>query len=576
VLITASLLGAFLGWSLLLFSWPAMRALDERWVAPALDPMSNQAQIAAAFALLTWPGLQYAALVALAAWAYRRRLRALTFALLLTAALGWGIGSLVKWAVARPRPPEHLDVMTAWGYSYPSGHMVGVVASCIAVGAAFRVSRSSPRARLRWTVGATALILAVAFDRWFLGAHHIADLIGGALLGAFVAGFSLVVCGVSVPIPHTAVVEIVRERREAAHPTVTTDQLRCAVIYNPAKVTDWALFRRHVEYELKTRGWARPLWLETTIDDPGRAQTAQAVAEEVDLVIGAGGDGTVRVICSGLAGTGIPFGMVPAGTSNLLARNLGIPRDESAALRVAFDGADKPIDLVRMTADGGPVDHFAVMAGVGIDAVIMQDTNPDLKKTVGSAAYFVSAAKNANHPALHTTIRVDDGPVLRRRASVIVIGNVGLLPSGILLIPDAQPDDGLLDVLVASPRTVRDWVRLVTQVVTRRERGDDQLDRLTGRRVEITVEPRDQYQLDGDTAGECATLVAEIVPGALTVRVPPAQQRSLTTADATDLAGDTDDVSSGDAAGDSRRVVEDAAGVADPTTDRPEPVPVGR
>ena len=91
------------------------------------------------------------------------------------------------------------------------------------------------------------------------------------------------------------------------------------------------------------------------------------------------------------------------------------------------------------------------MAGVGIDAVIMQDTNPDLKKTVGSAAYFVSAAKNANHPALHATIRVDDQPVLRRRASVIVIGNVGLLPSGILLIPDAKPDDGLLDVLVASP-----------------------------------------------------------------------------------------------------------------------------
>ena len=101
-----------------------------------------------------------------------------------------------------------------------------------------------------------------------------------------------------------------------------------------------------------------------------------------------------------------------------------------------------------------------MMAGVGIDAVIMQDTNPDLKKTVGSAAYFVSAAKNANHPALHATIRVDDQPVLRRRASVIVIGNVGLLPSGILLIPDAKPDDGLLDVLVASPRTVRDWVRL--------------------------------------------------------------------------------------------------------------------
>lgn len=533
MLITASLLVAFVGWSVLLFSWPAMRALDERLVAPPLDPMSNQAQIAAAFALLTWPGIEYAALVGIAIWAFQRRLRSLTAALLLTVALGWAATDLIKWTVARPRPPDHLDVMTAWGYAYPSGHMVGVVASCIAVGAAFRVSRSSPRARLLWTAGATALILAVAFDRWFLGAHHIADIVGGALLGGFVATFSLVACGVSVPIPHTAVVEIVRERREAAHPTAATNQKRCAVIYNPVKVTDWVVFRRHVEYELKTRGWARPLWLETTVDDPGRAQTAQAVAERVDLVVGAGGDGTVRVICSGLAGTGIPFGVVAAGTSNLLARNLGIPRDEAAALRVAFDGADKAIDLVRLTADGRPEEHFAVMAGVGIDAVIMQDTNPDLKKTVGSAAYFVSAAKNANHPALHTTIRVDDRPVLRRKASVIVIGNVGLLPSGILLIPDAKPDDGLLDVLVASPRTVRDWVRLTAQVLTRRERGDDQLDRLTGRRVEITVDPRDQYQLDGDTVGECATLVAEIDPGALIVRVPVVQRRSLTTAELT-------------------------------------------
>lgn len=532
ILIVASFLAAFVAWSLLLFLWPPFRALDERLVAPPLDPMSNAAQIMAAFALLTWPGLEYAALVGIAIWAYRRRLRALTFALLLTVALGWAATELLKVAVGRARPPDHLDVMTAAGYAYPSGHMVGVVASCIAVGATFRVTRRSPRARLLWSVGATVLILAVGFNRWFLGAHHIADIVGGILLGAFVATFALVAGGVSVPIPHTAVVEIVRERRLAANPQPTTGLQRCAVIYNPVKVTDWAVFRRHVEYELRTRGWARPLWLETTIDDPGRAMTAQAVAERVDLVLGAGGDGTIRVICSGLAGTGIPFGLIPAGTSNLLARNIGIPRDEAAALRVAFDGRDQAIDLVRLTADGGPEDHFAVMAGVGIDAVIMQDTNPDLKKTVGSAAYFVSAAKNANHPALHAVIRVDDRPPIRRRAAVIVVGNVGLLPSGILLIPDAKPDDGLLDVLVASPRTLRDWTRLVTQVLTRQQRSDDQLDRLTGRRVEITVEPRDQYQIDGDTVGECSTLVAEIDPGALIVRVPPLQ-RTLYTAGAT-------------------------------------------
>jgi diacylglycerol kinase (ATP) len=101
-----------------------------------------------------------------------------------------------------------------------------------------------------------------------------------------------------------------------------------------------------------------------------------------------------------------------------------------------------------------------------------------------------------------------------------VVGNVGFLMASIQLIPDARADDGKLDVLVASPRTFRDWVRLTTRVLTRRRQPDDQLDRLTGRKVTISVEERDQFQLDGDTVGECQTLTAEIVPAALRLRVP--------------------------------------------------------
>jgi diacylglycerol kinase family enzyme len=160
------------------------------------------------------------------------------------------------------------------------------------------------------------------------------------------------------------------------------------------------------------------------------------------------------------------------------------------------------------------------MAGVGIDAVIMEGTDPNLKRAVGSAAYFVSAAQHANHPALHATITVDDQPAIRRRAHVIVVGNVGILAANIQLIPGARADDGLLDVLVASPRTARDWVRLTTQVLTRRRRHDDQLDRLTGRKVTITVEERDHYQVDGDTVGECNAMTAEVLPGGLILRVP--------------------------------------------------------
>ena len=120
------------------------------------------------------------------------------------------------------------------------------------------------------------------------------------------------------------------------------------------------------------------------------------------------------------------------------------------------------------------------MAGIGIDAVIMEGTDPNLKKAVGSAAYFVAAAQHANHPALRTTIQVDDEPPVKRRAHVIVVGNVGFLQGNIRLIPDARPDDGILDVLVASPRTAADWVRITTRVLTRRKRPDAQIDRFTG------------------------------------------------------------------------------------------------
>jgi diacylglycerol kinase (ATP) len=537
VLIAVSLLVAFVLWTWLTFTSPVFASFDRRTEPPSLDPASGTAEIAGAFALLTWPGLEYAALAALAFWAARHRLRQLALALILVIALSWGGVDLAKITFQRPRPEQALDLLTATGYAYPSGHTAGAVALSIAVGATFAVTRQTVRARIFWQVGSGLLVLAVAFDRWLTGGHYVTDIVGGALLGALAATVALLVAGVKVPVPHELVGEIVRSRISAEEPPAAPLK-RAAVIFNPAKVTDWITFRRHVEYELKSRGWDRALWLETTPDDTGRAMTEQAVRENVDLVLGAGGDGTIRVICSGLAHTGIPFGLIPAGTGNLLARNIGIPLDEVAALDVAFDGADKAVDLVRLKVDDDPPDHFAVMAGIGLDAVIMEGADPKMKRAVGPAAYFVSAAQNANHPALHATITVDDQPSIRRRAHVIVVGNVGFLLANIQLIPGARADDGLLDVLVASPRTMRDWVRLTARVLTRRPKPDNQLDRLTGRRVTITVDERDQFQLDGDTVGDCNRLTAEVVPGALLLRVPrPVRELTTGNGQVTSVAG---------------------------------------
>jgi diacylglycerol kinase (ATP) len=293
---------------------------------------------------------------------------------------------------------------------------------------------------------------------------------------------------------------------------------RCAVIYNPTKVSD--KFRALMEDSLQRKGWVETLWLETSVEDPGRAMTRRAVAEEVDLVIGAGGDGTIRSVADGLAHTGIPLGLVPAGTGNLLARNLDLPLEEVDAIDVALDGQQRPIDLVKITVDDRPAEHFAVMAGIGVDAMIMDETNEDLKDKVGSAAYFVAAAKALGRLPVRMTVQLDSNRPVRRHAMVCVIGNVGRLQGNLTLIPGASPDDGLLDLYIASPRQFRHWVKLALRLITRRPKKDDQVDQHTGKTVRIKIRGKDNYQLDGDVVGESTTLFAEIQPGALAICVP--------------------------------------------------------
>jgi len=293
---------------------------------------------------------------------------------------------------------------------------------------------------------------------------------------------------------------------------------RCAVIYNPTKVSD--KFHALVEDSLQRNGWSNTLWLETSVEDPGRVMTRQAVAEHVGLVIGAGGDGTIRYLADGLADTGIPLGLVPAGTGNLLARNLDLPLEEGDAIEVALSGRVHLIDLVKITVDDRPPEHFAVMAGIGIDAMIMDETDEDLKDKAGSAAYFVAAGKALGRLPVRMTVQLDTNRPVRRNAMLCVIGNVGTLRGNLTLIPGASPDDGLLDLYIASPRRFRHWVKLALRLITRRAKKDDQVDQHSGKTVRIIIDGKEDYQLDGDVVGESTTLFAEIQPGALAICIP--------------------------------------------------------
>lgn len=507
VMVVAFALG-FIGWT---WALPSLRGWDERLLARPLTTHSAWTQVLEIIAGVTWPGVIYAVIVGLAAWAWRRRLRNLTAALLLAIVLSYGGYLVLKRLFHRARPEAALDVITARGFAYPSGHMAAIATLAVLIVTTTTTTRQSARTIWAWRAISVALVALVAVDRWATSAHWASDIVGGFLWGGFAATLAVVLAGVHIiPDPFGELQHVRTETRHLA-----------AVIFNPAKVLDVGTFRRHVAAACSERGWRDPLWIETTRDDPGHAMARYALEQQPDLVLVAGGDGTVRVVCSELAGSGVPVGLVPAGTGNLLARNLGIPLDEPAALDVAFEGRRAEIDLVKITIDddAAAAEHSAVMAGLGVDAIVMAGTNPELKKAVGSAAYFVAAAQHANTPPLDTTITVDDRAPMHQQAAVVAVGNVGFLQANIQLIPDASPTDGLLDLVVASPRSVADWAKIVTRVLTRGEKVE-RLEREQARRVRVEVAEPTPYQLDGDTEGEARVFEAEVVPGALAVMLP--------------------------------------------------------
>jgi diacylglycerol kinase family enzyme len=220
------------------------------------------------------------------------------------------------------------------------------------------------------------------------------------------------------------------------------------------------------------------------------------------------------------------MGLLPGGTGNLLARNLDLPVDDLGdAIRVALTGQNKRIDVGRLTIDVSgeherPAQHvFLVMAGLGFDAAIMADAPEGLKAKVGPAAYIVSGAKNLRGPQFKVRVRFDDQEELSRRTRTVVIGNCGKLLGGLVLMPEALVDDGKLDTVVLSPQGVVGWAAVAARIASKRRKGHERVDHHTSEVVRVRSDRPQEVQVDGDTLGKARAIAAEVVPGALVVRV---------------------------------------------------------
>ncbi len=292
--------------------------------------------------------------------------------------------------------------------------------------------------------------------------------------------------------------------------------MKAAVIVNPSKHENVAAFRSVVGAAMARYGWAEPLWLETTPAETGRGLAQAALAGQVDLVLASGGDGTVTACAEGLAGSGVPLGVLPAGTGNLLARNLGLPLSLDAALTVSLRGADRRLDVG--TANGRT---FVAMAGLGFDAELLDSTGEPLKRRLGWAAYALSGLRHLGARPVRASVQADGGPVLRRRASSVLIGNVGALQGGLTLLPGAEPDDGLLDLLVLTARGLAGWAALAADVLLRRRRTRH-VARIAFRDLHVELDRPQLWELDGEVIGRTRELRVTVRPGALLIRVPGA------------------------------------------------------
>lgn len=311
-----------------------------------------------------------------------------------------------------------------------------------------------------------------------------------------------------------------------------------AVVYNPIKV-DVDTLKSVVEREEQAAGWEETLWFETSVEDPGGGVTKEALDAGATVILAAGGDGTVRAVAEAMHDSDASLALLPSGTGNLLARNLNLTLDDlDVSVNAAFAGKNRDMDIALMDIrqeDGTVSRHaFLVMAGLGLDAKMLANTDEQLKKKVGWLAYvkaIFQALRDKNQLRLRYSV---DGNTPRSvRAHTIIVGNTGTLQANVLLLPEAVIDDGYFEIVLLRPEGFFGWLQIAVKVlwengVLRRtkvgrlmlSRDVDALNYVKGRELVVKLRRAEQIELDGDDFGRAVAFKARVKPGGLTVRVP--------------------------------------------------------
>jgi YegS/Rv2252/BmrU family lipid kinase len=261
------------------------------------------------------------------------------------------------------------------------------------------------------------------------------------------------------------------------------------------------------------------LWYEVPKSRKAPKQVRKAIKAGVDLLVVWGGDGIVQrsidVLAHAKGGAKIPIAIMPAGTGNLLASNLGIPTDLDKAVELAFHGRHRRIDLGRLNGE-----YFAVMAGIGFDGAMIRDADRSMKDRLGKLAYVWTGLRHVNGSAPTARVLVDGVKWFDDEASCVLVGNVGTITGGIHAFDDAKPDDGWLDVGVATAQGALQWARALGTMAVGRSDHSPFVRMTRARRVDVRLASKLEYEVDGGAREAVKRLSVQVAPGAVKVCVP--------------------------------------------------------
>lgn len=299
------------------------------------------------------------------------------------------------------------------------------------------------------------------------------------------------------------------------------------VILNPtARNAERA--RRAVERGCEARGLPRPRVLTTTVEAPGGQQARVALASGARTVVVGGGDGTVRAVAQALAGSDVELGILPLGTANLFAHNLGLrTRRLDVAVGKALSPGATAVDVGwaswrPVVADAvAPATRdrvFLVMAGIGHDAATVHATDPEHKRRIGWLAYLAAGAERLRAHPLAMQLSIDGMPARRVRTWTLLVVNCGGLPAGIRVVGAASPFDGVLDTLEVPLTSPLQWASVAAKGILRHGRDVPALRYGHARTVWAIPDEPAPLHLDGDVVGLAADLRVRVQAGALLVR----------------------------------------------------------